>query len=259
MPAQDFRRFGFPMPRPKPVQSENATIFDRLGALPLSSKRDERRSFARWPPEVPESQRGTDIFIGGLLDDKETDFSGALRQYKDAYAKETGRRVAYFPNARTGEVVEAIRAANRLGGPVNVVGHSYGGPDAFNAAVRAGREGLRVDNLVTLDPVTAFRAAPERGRPAGFWMNVNATPSSRDGSDWLAWVPFFAGIPSRLPTDRANQRPAVSAHHKDVDTLMVRSGAREVLDASRRPKTDILSDEQPIKAWMNTRAVGARR
>jgi pimeloyl-ACP methyl ester carboxylesterase len=139
---------------------------------------------------------------------------------------------------------------------VNVVGHSYGGPDAFNATVRAGREGLRVDNLVTVDPVTAFRAAPERGRPAGFWMNVDATPSSRDGSDRLARIPFFAGIPSRLPTDRADRRPAISAHHKDVDTLMVRSGAREVLDASRRPKMDILSDEQPINDWMT---YGSRR
>ncbi|WP_397420452.1 hypothetical protein [Phenylobacterium sp.] len=247
------------MPKPKPVQRERPSVFDRVGALPLPARPDESSMFSRWPVEVPEAQRGTDIFIGGFLDDKETGVSGALRQYKDAYAKETGRRVAYFPNARTGEVVEAIRAANRLGGPVNVVGHSYGGPDAFNATVRAGREGLRVDNLVTVDPVTAFRAAPERGRPAGFWMNVDATPSSRDGSDRLARIPFFAGIPSRLPTDRADRRPAISAHHKDVDTLMVRSGAREVLDASRRPKMDILSDEQPINDWMKTRALGARR
>ncbi|WP_397404448.1 hypothetical protein, partial [Phenylobacterium sp.] len=78
------------MPKPKPVQRERPSVFDRLGALPLPSKPDERRSFAKWPPEIPESQRGTDIFIGGFGDDKDTDFTGALRQYKDAYALGSG-------------------------------------------------------------------------------------------------------------------------------------------------------------------------
>lgn len=259
MPAQDFRQFGFPMPKPKPVRSERATIFDRFGALPPSSKPDERRRFAKWPPEVPESQRGTDIFIGGFGDDKDTDVTGALRQYKDAYARETGRRVAYFPNARTGEVVEAIRAANRAGGPVNVVGHSYGGPDAYNAAVRAGREGLRVDNVVTLDPVTAFDVPPERGRPAGTWTNVKAAPAAKDGSDRITNIRFLSMNPSRLPVSRADRAVAVAAHHGEVERMMTKSGAREALDASRRSRPDILSDSQPIGVWMTTRNADVRR
>ena len=257
MPVQDFRRFGFPMPKPKPVRSESATIFDRLGALPQPSKLDERPSFAKWPPEIPESQRGTDIFIGGFGDDKDTDFTGALRQYKDTYAQGTGRRVAYYPNARTGEVVEAIRAANRAGGPVNVVGHSYGGPDAYNAAVRAGREGLRVDNLVTLDPVTAFFAKPESGRPVGSWTNVTAVPPE-PLRDWFTHIPFLSKNPSTLPANVADRRPSVAAQHGDVDLLMTWSGARGVLDASRKPKTDTLSDGQPIKTWMQTRTHSTR-
>ncbi|WP_397404456.1 hypothetical protein [Phenylobacterium sp.] len=247
------------MPKPKPVQRERPSVFDRVGALPLPARPDESSMFSRWPVEVPEAQRGTDIFIGGFLDDKETGVSGALRQYKDAYAKETGRRVAYFPNARTGEVVEAIRAANRLGGPVNVVGHSYGGPDAFNATVRAGREGLRVDNLVTVDPVTAFRAAPERGRPLGVWTNVKAAPAAPDLSDWITNRGIFSSNPSRLPVDEATAQNSVAGSHKNVDLMMREGGGREALDASRRPKADILSDTQPMGAWTKTWTEGARR
>jgi pimeloyl-ACP methyl ester carboxylesterase len=246
MPVQDFRRFGFPMP--KPVQRDSTTIFGRLGALPQPSSPDERRSFAKWPPVVPESQRGTDIFIGGSWDDWNNTVSGAMRHYKDSYAQETGRRVAYFPNAKTSEVVEAIRTANRAGGPVNVVGHSYGGPDAYNAAVRAGREGLRVGNVVTLDPVTAFGIPPERGRPAGTWTNVKAAPAAKDGSDWITNIRFFSKNPSRLPVFLADRPVAVAAHHSEVERMMTESGAREVLDASRRSRPDMLSDSQPIGA-----------
>jgi pimeloyl-ACP methyl ester carboxylesterase len=165
--------------------------------------------------------------------------------------------VAYYPNARTGEVVEAIRAANRVSGPVNVVGHSYGGPDAYNAAVRAGREGLRVDNLVTLDPVTAFFAKPESGRPLGSWTNVTAVPPEPQ-RDWFTNFLFLSKNPSTLPANVADRRPSVAAQHGDVDLLMTRSGARGVLDASREPKTDTLIDGQPIKTWMQTRTQSTR-
>lgn len=258
MPAQDFRRFGFPMPQPKPVQRERPSVFDRVGTLPTPARPDGNTIFSKWPVEVPEARRGTDIFIGGLLDDKETRISGALRQYKDVYARETGRRVAYFTNARTGEVVDAIRAANRLGGPVNVVGHSYGGPDAFNATVRAGREGLKVDNLVTLDPVTALFAKPEPGRPSGSWTNVTAVPPE-PWRDLYTHIPFLSKNPSRLPARMAEHQAGVATQHGDVDTMMTRGGARAVLDASRQSKTGFLSDGQPIKARMETRTQGARR
>lgn len=259
MPGQDLRRFGFPMPHQKPAQRKRPSALDQIGALPTPAKPDENSIFSRWPVEVPDAQRGTDIFIGGFLDDKDWSISGALRQYKDAYARETGRRVAYFPNARTDEVVEAIRTANRLGGPVNVVGHSYGGPDAFNATVRAGREGLRVDNLVTLDPVTAFRAAPERGRPAGNWTNVKAAPAVDDGSDWITNRWIFSSNPSRLPVGRAAVQTRVAGHHRDVDLMMRDGGGREALDASRRPKAAGLSDNQPIGDWMKARSASVSR
>lgn len=265
MPSMDLRRLGFPMPRQKPELLDPFSPMKHPGWLPRREglvprvRREDNSLFSMWRPEAPESQRGTDIFIGGFLDDVDTPVSGAMREYAGIYARETGRNVRYFPNARVGAVVDAIRIANTSGGPVNILGHSYGGPDAYNASVRAKREGLRVDNLVTLDPVTAFFAKPQKGRPVDTWTNVKAAPDMADGSDWLTRVPPFSENPSRLPTGSADYRSVVGFHHGDVEMMMRQSGARDALDASRRSKVDILSDRQPIQAWMKIRTAGARR
>jgi len=201
------------------------------------------------PPEQPPAERGdgVDIFIGGGGDDLPG--FGTMRSYADAYAK-TGRPTRYYPNARKAEVLRAIAAASQADGPVNLVGHSWGAIDAYNVAIEARRRGLRVDNVVTLDPVGGrLLARAEPGDPPANWTNVQAHASCPDQSDWVA---ALGGKPSDLPIERASQRRVV-ANHVDVDAMMA-AGGRAVLDRSRQlPANDDpadLHDGLDRPAWM---------
>lgn len=244
------RRSGNPVPSWLP-----ATLPDmRLQDFPFWSGRSRPA-----PPPPRERHDGLDIFVGGLFDDLPLARTGVTRDYAKTYAKETGRPTRYFGNARVDEVLGAIRDANATGGPVDVVGHSYGGPDAYSAAVRARREGLRVDNLLTLDPVTAFFAKPQKGRAAGSWINVKAVTDRPNTSDRITHIPVLSENPSRLPTGVADRHASVEAHHEDVESMMRHGGARGILDASRQLPAPVLSDKQPINDWMKARAVGAHR
>ena len=266
MPEMRSRGFGFPMPKAEPLKP--VPPVGRSGGpvpswAPGLSPNLRMQDFATWsrpsrsaPPR--ERRDGLDIFVGGLWDDLPLPGMGVTRDYAKTYERETGRPTRYFPNARVKDVVAAIREGNATGGPVNVVGHSYGGPDAYNASVLAGRQGLKVDNLVTLDPVTAFFAGPKKGKPADSWTNVKAVSKSPNGSDRITNIPLLSQNPSRLPARSADRQVNVGAHHENVQGMMRRSGARGVLDASRHLKPE-LSDKQPINDWMKTRAAGARR
>ena len=116
-----------------------------------------------------------------------------------------------------------------------------------------------MDNLVTLDPVTAFFAKPQEGRPAGSWTNVDAVADRMNFSDWITHVPPFSEKPSRLPTRAADRRTSVETNHEDVKAMMRQSGARGTLDASRKLPTAVLSDKQPINDRMTIRGVGVRK
>lgn len=219
-----------------------------------------------------ERRGGADIFIGGGFDDLPG--FGVMRQYAEQYAAETGRPTLYFPNARTAAVVDAIARAAASGGPVNVIGHSYGGPDAYAAVARANRAGVRVDNLVTLDPVSGPSAAIRGVARPGTWMNVRAEADRPDQSDWIADRRPFSYKPSALPVEQADRAVSVRLNHRDVDEMMRQSGARALLDASRRspadpgevlsapPTADELHDNLPMMEWMRRRqgdAGGGRR
>lgn len=193
---------------------------------------------------------GVDIFIGGGADDIHwPGMSGVMRDYAERYARETGRPTRYFPNARTPAVIGAIEQASRNGGPVNVVGHSWGGTDAYNAVGAATSRGLRVDNLITLDPVGGnFGLARAGSRsPRAPWIDVSAEPPQRERSDWIA---SMGGKPSNLPRHAATERVKIPANHDDLAEMM-EAGPRAVLDRSRaRVGPD---DRLPIDAWMAAR------
>lgn len=217
------------------------------------------------PPKAPrERGGGADIFIGGGLDDRRIPFlppgvlidKGVMRDYADRYRQETGRPTEYYGNAKRADVLGAVRQANKSGGPVNLVGHSWGGTDAYNVAAQAKREGLRVDNVIALDPVGVGLglAGRDPGRPAaGAWTNVTANPRRIGFADVIAAI---GGKPSELPITEAGRYASVRAGHEDVDAMM-RAGARGVLDQSRRvPEAH---DKQPTPAWMAGRSAQVAR
>jgi pimeloyl-ACP methyl ester carboxylesterase len=178
---------------------------------------------------VSERTGGIDIFIGGGGDDLPG--FGVMRAYAAAYAGETGRPTLYFPNGRKRRVLRAI-ARHQDGGPVNLIGHSWGAIDAYNVAVQARRRGLRVDNLLTVDPVGGrfLLARPRQGERPGNWTSIVAEPPVHDQSDRMA---VLGGKPSRLPIVEADRQCRVEANHFDVEAMMA-AGGRAVLDASRR-------------------------
>jgi hypothetical protein len=173
-----------------------------------------------------------DIFIGGGGDDLAFLGLGVVRQYADRYAAETGRPVAYLPNARLGRTRRLIEDAASSGEVVNVIGHSWGAVDAYAAVLAAVTRGAPVANLITLDPVSGpFRGAP--AWPGGpYWLNVTLAPSSPDRSDRLTRRRPWARKPSRLPLALADSHLVLDLNHWDVGRMMRQSGAQARLDAA---------------------------
>jgi pimeloyl-ACP methyl ester carboxylesterase len=171
-----------------------------------------------------------EIFIGGGGDDLAFLNFGVLAHYARRYAAQTGRRVVYAPNARIWKVRDAIRAAANAGETVSLIGHSWGGPDAWRAAAWAARNGLPVARLITLDPVGGpLPRRFEEPLPAP-WLNVHARPSTPDRSDWLTTLWPYARKPSGLPVALATRHVALDLNHWNVAGMMERSGARRWLD-----------------------------
>lgn len=233
-------------------------------------------------PGAAPGQGGADIFVGGGGDDLMPG-GGVMRGYADDYRAATGRPTVYLPNARIGHIVDAIRAGNFDGGPVNVVGHSWGGPDAYNAVAQATGQGLRVDNLITLDPVKGLIGEYDGPHGAGRWLNVQVAPSKPDYTDAITSIPPFSAKPSNLPTANADQDVQLDLNHRDVDAMMRLSGARDLLDQSRSanpppavarsaspsaprdpfvtgpPTAQDLHDNLPMMDWIRARQAQADR
>jgi thioesterase domain-containing protein len=207
-------------------------------------------AYARTPPPPRERQGGADIFIGGYLDDLWPG-DGVMHDYASRYQKQTGRPTQYFRNDRVGQVVDAIRQADASGGPANVVGHSFGGPDAYNAAAAALRQGLPVANVITLDPVSGHDGAVNGALSGAHWLNVQATTDHPNFSDLITHVPLLSAKPSNLPTRYADQTATVPAHHEDVAPMMRASGARAPLDRSRQIPD--LNDSLTTSEWIRRR------
>ncbi len=176
-----------------------------------------------------------EIFIGGGGDDLAFLGLGVVADYAAGFARETGRPVLYVPNARIRTLRRAIAAAARAGEAVSLVGHSWGGPDAWRAAVWAARNRWPVAKLITLDPVGGPLPRRFRTPPPAPWLNVSTRPSSPDRSDALTSLAPFARKPSGLPLSLATRHVALDLHHRDVAGMMDLSGARAWLEGRSQP------------------------
>jgi thioesterase domain-containing protein len=174
-----------------------------------------------------------DIFVGGGGDDLGWLGLGVVRVYAARFAASTGRPVLYVPHARPARLRLAIEAAARRGDVVNVIGHSWGAIDAFEAAASALRQGLDIAHLITLDPVSGPWRRPSPWPGGAFWLNVCADSSQPDASDRVTQRRPFAHKPSRLPLGAAHRNVTLDVHHWDVEAMMRLSGARARLDPAR--------------------------
>jgi pimeloyl-ACP methyl ester carboxylesterase len=134
--------------------------------------------------------KSINIYIEGL---KAPLIGGAVRKFIDR--REPGAR--HFYQSQTEDILEFIRNLPP-GTKINLIGHSYG---ADTAAVVAARSERRIENLITIDPVSRRGAGSDEGpnyaqvkSNVNWWHNVNsASPrrsidESRPAGDLLAWL-----------------------------------------------------------------------
>lgn len=95
----------------------------------------------------------------------------------------------------------AEHQAGRLNEPIVLVGHSYGADDQIRTAEELGRHGIKVDLLITIDPVTP-PPVPENVVRA---MNIHKSRPVTDG------LPFWRGVevpPGKVPVMQIDLRTA---------------------------------------------------
>jgi pimeloyl-ACP methyl ester carboxylesterase len=166
-----------------------------------------------------------EILIGGGGDDLAFLGLGVFADVARARAAETGRTVLYVANGRLGRVRRAIIACAMRREPVCLIGHSWGGPDAWCLAVWAARRGLPIHALVTLDPVAGPLRRRFTGHVACPWLNVVARPTAPDRTDRLTNFCGLSRKPSGLPTDRATREVILDLNHWNVAGMLAASEA----------------------------------
>jgi len=175
-------------------------------------KKDRTSPQPASPPKV--GRGGVDIFVGGGADRL---IGRNTLDYQRNYARSSGRQTRYVSHLDTGGLEQAIREGGKSGGPVNVVGHSYGGTAAYNTI--KSRPDLRVDNLVTIDPVGRLSRGRSGFTPTqvGNWTNVTAQPGKLNLSDVVALV---GGKAPAIPTDYADSNFYVKTNHANFEDMM---------------------------------------
>lgn len=124
-----------------------------------------------------------------------------------------GIRAHVFQEDQWGELTEAIIRKyknNPNAEPLIIVGHSYGADDALRLAKRLDEEHIKIDLVVTLDPVTPPHVPPN----IKLCYNIYQ-PSLLDK------LPFFRGVP--LETEEPSQ--------KNLQNVNIRGERRDLLES----------------------------
>jgi pimeloyl-ACP methyl ester carboxylesterase len=169
-----------------------------------------------------------DIFVGGGGDDLSWLGLGVVRAYAADLAAVAGRPVLYAPNARPARLRRAIVSAARDGRSVNLIGHSWGAIDAFDAAASALRDGLRVANLA---PARVARGRLLAERVRGLLAAGRVGPPDAEATLRAQAITIAAG--RRRPDGDAR---SASLGRRGHDAALGRAGiTRPIRPCGRRP------------------------
>ena len=154
-----------------------------------------------------------DIFIGGAADGT----TRIVGNYQALYQRNNPERKSiYFEWGQATDILQIIHEIrkNNPCEPINLIGHSYGGSTAASVSQVLTAEGIKVDLLITIDPVSRIWTR-ERGN-AALWVNLNATPAQTNSSDTIATI---GGKWGDWPSDKANIHYDAPFNHADFKSL----------------------------------------
>jgi RHS repeat-associated protein len=174
-----------------------------------------------------------DIYIGGAAD---KGFTRNVENYARIQQQNHPERdIQYFSYKDTTEIYQAAVAARQAGEPLNIVGHSLGGRTAIDLAVSLEKIGIKIDLLVTIDPVGAT-GEKYWGTNAN-WINVTAVPEDWNTSDWIAfWGRFSMGT---TDTGAADRNESSNTHHNYIITMMNEVDAPNEIEETYRDCSEV--------------------
>lgn len=148
---------------------------------------------------------------------------------------------AQYWHMETVAVRDAIKARHDAKLPVILIGHSWGGSEAISNALWAKGKGIRVDLLITVDPVgvpdyiTELALAPYAERLRGIattWVNVTADKPGVGPGDGAA--AFWRKTPQVIQDKATRTVSARNADHADFDKMMFAIGAKGLIEGVRK-------------------------
>jgi hypothetical protein len=165
-----------------------------------------------------------DIYIGGAED---KDATRIVQSYAETQKRQhPDRDIQYFSWAEKKAIAAAISRGIPIKEPLNIIGHSLGGAEAIRQATTTS---ARIDNLVTIDPVSSAGSGAKPDNVAT-WANVTAAPSDRNFSDVVAGAGrTLFGTTNTTGADIWLTSPA---SHGDFDQMMKEVHATQAIDSS---------------------------
>ncbi|MCZ8207696.1 MAG: hypothetical protein O9270_05820 [Aquidulcibacter sp.] len=148
---------------------------------------------------------------------------------------------AQYWHMETVAVRDAIKARHDANLPVILIGHSFGGSEAISNALWAKGKGIRVDLLITVDPVGVpdyvpkLALAPYAERLRGVattWVNVTADKPGIGPGDVPAT--FWKKTPQIIQEKATRTVSARNADHADFDKMMFAIGAKGLIEGVRK-------------------------
>lgn len=197
------------------------------------------------PQTIQTPKQGTVIFIGGFGDGGKIGDDGIVSAYAKPFQDQNPNvDVQYFPWDQGKQVQDYVKSLP-AGTDVSIVGHSYGGDTAAEVTQSLGQQNIPVNKLITIDPVG-------HGWNDGFmsnvanntdrWVNVQADPSSRNRSDWVAHIGSQVGTEVKPYVDDFIVSPS---HHEDFGAMMntAPQGGQSPSDAVAQPPQQAAPDD----------------